>query len=126
MVRFVSAIRAYLKGPRHYVLLSVFSTALFLLVLFSFPALLLWGLGYPVDYLGVIGLMVATTFVMYFSPTPGAAGVAEGIFALFLSDLVSTGDLVLVVIAWRALTVYLGMLIGVPVTAHLLATRARK
>lgn len=120
MLRFGYALAAYLKGPRRDVLLAGLFTMLFLVSLFSFPAVLLWVLGYQLDYPMVIGLMVVTTFVMYFAPTPGAAGVAEGVFAMFFADLVRADDLLLMVIAWRALTIYLGMLIGVPVTLHAL------
>lgn len=90
----------------------------FLMSLFTFPALLLWGLGYDVPYLTVVGLLVATTFIMYFAPTPGASGVAEGVFGMVFAGIVTGGHLVLVTVAWRFLTVYLGMLIGVGVTFH--------
>jgi hypothetical protein len=121
MVRFGCALLAYLQGPRRDVLLSLLFTMLFLLSLFSFPALLFWLLEHPIDYFTVIGLMVVTTFTMYFAPTPGAAGVAEGMFALLFTGIVPAGDVLLVMITWRALTIYLGMLIGVPVTLHVLA-----
>jgi uncharacterized protein (TIRG00374 family) len=124
MVRFSHAIRAYLRGPRRDILLSVFFTVLFLLALFSFPALLLWGLGYRIDYLTVISLLVITTFIMYFAPTPGAAGIAEGVFSLLFARFVEGGDLLLIVVAWRFLTIHLGMLIGIPVTLHAVAQRA--
>ncbi len=91
-------------------------TAVFLLSLFSFPALLIHGLGYEVDYLTTLGLLVVTTFIMYFSPpTPpgGASGISEGVFGSFFRDILSGGNhLVLVTIAWRFLTIYLGMIIG--------------
>lgn len=116
MIRFRGAIRAFFRGRRDQILLALACTALFLLALFSFPALLLWGLDYSIDYLTSLGLLVVTTFVMYFSPTPGAAGVAEGVFGLFFSALVQSGDLLLIIVLWRFLTVHLGMLIGVPLT----------
>jgi uncharacterized membrane protein YbhN (UPF0104 family) len=71
-----------------------------------------------VDYGLTLGLLVVTTFIMYFAPTPGASGVAEGVFGLFFSALVQSGDLVLTILVWRFLTIHLGMLIGVPVTLH--------
>ncbi len=66
----------------------------------------------------MIGLLVVTTFVMYFSPTPGASGVAEGAFGFLFAGLVSDDHLVQVTLAWRFLTIYLGMAIGVFVTQH--------
>lgn len=121
LIRFSSALSAYLKGPKPYVFASLLFTFLFLMTLFSFPAVLLWSLDYQIGYLTIIGLLIVTTFVMYFAPTPGAAGIAEGTFGLLFAPLVAIGDLVLIIVIWRFLTIHLGMLIGLPVTLHLLA-----
>jgi uncharacterized protein (TIRG00374 family) len=126
LLRFAAALGASFEGPRRDLALSLLFTLLFLLSLFSFPALLFWLLGYSVDYLSVVGLMVVTTFAMYFAPTPGAAGMAEGVFALLFAGVAPAADLLLVLIAWRVLTIYLGMLIGVPVTLRLLLKRGQK
>jgi uncharacterized protein (TIRG00374 family) len=112
MLRFSESFTDYLKGERKHVLLSVLFTATFLLSLFSFPALLIHGLGYDVDYLLTIGLLVVTTFIMYFSPTPGASGISEGVFGVFFRDILTGNHLVLVTVAWRFITIYLGMIIG--------------
>ncbi|WP_342665420.1 lysylphosphatidylglycerol synthase transmembrane domain-containing protein [Marinobacterium litorale] len=118
LLRFRYACRAFFQGQCGYALLAILFTAGFLLALFSFPAVVLWGLDYDVDYGLTLGLLVVTTFIMYFAPTPGASGVAEGVFGLFFSALVQSGDLVLTILVWRFLTIHLGMLIGVPVTLH--------
>ncbi|UZJ45859.1 flippase-like domain-containing protein [Marinimicrobium sp. C6131] len=112
MLRFARAFREYGSGNRWAVVGSIVFTAGFLLSLFSFPALLLWGLGYSVNYLNVLGLLVVTTFIMYFSPTPGASGISEGVFGHFFRALVGGPHLLLVTVAWRTLTIYLGMVIG--------------
>lgn len=116
LLRFSHSFGRYLRGPRRYVALSIATTALFLLSLFSFPALLLWGLGYQFDYLQVLGLLGLITFAMYFAPTPGASGIAEGLFARLFAGLVSAPHLVLVTLAWRFLTIHLGMIIGLVIT----------
>ncbi|HDZ57744.1 MAG TPA: flippase-like domain-containing protein [Pseudomonas xinjiangensis] len=116
MVRFARSFSLYAHGPRGDVLLSVFFTAVFLLSLFSFPALLIHSLGYDTDYLISLGLLVVTTFVMYFAPTPGASGISEGVFGSFFSGILSPAHLVVVTIVWRVLTIYLGMLVGLVVT----------
>jgi uncharacterized protein (TIRG00374 family) len=116
LLRFARSFGRYLRGPRLDVVLSVVFTLVFLLSLFTFPAILLWGLGYEIPYVTVIGLLVLTTFVMYFSPTPGASGVAEGAFGFLFADLISRDHLVQVTLAWRFLTIYLGMAIGIFVT----------
>ncbi len=49
--------------------------------------------------------------------------LAEGVFGLFFASLVHASELVGIILVWRFLTIYLGMLIGVPVTLHELARR---
>ncbi len=125
MVRFARSFAIYIRGPRRDVLLSVVFTLVFLISLFSFPALLMTALGYDVDYLTVIGLLFVTTFIMYFAPTPGASGISEGVFGSFFSTLVSANHLVLVTVAWRFLTIYLGMIIGLVLMQRELASSLR-
>lgn len=112
LLRFSYSFSVYLQGPKLWVALSVFFTALFLLALFSFPALLMYSLDYEVPYLTSLGLLVVTTFIMYFSPTPGASGISEGVFGNFFSDILSSSHLMLVTVTWRLVTIYLGMVIG--------------
>lgn len=114
--RFSQGFSQYFAGRWLDILASWLFTALFLLSLFSFPALLCWALGYDLEYWLVIGRMVITTFVMYFSPTPGASGIAEGVFGHLFSDVLTASHLVLVTVGWRVLTIYLGLLIGIFVT----------
>lgn len=112
LLRFTHSFRDVWRGDRRYALAALGFTFLFLLSLFSFPALLIWGLGYSVDYLLSLALMLVTTFIMYFSPTPGASGISEGVFGRFFSEILSEQHLLLVTFSWRLLTVYLGMLLG--------------
>lgn len=126
MMRFARSFGYYLRGDRRWVLLSVLFTALFLVSLFSFPWLLITGLGYDVAWLTSLGLLVVTTFIMYFSPTPGASGISEGVFGSFFRDILGGSHLVLVTVAWRAVTIYLGMLIGLVLIQRDLARRRRR
>lgn len=112
MLRFARGFNEYLTGRPLDIALSILFTALFLLCLFSFPALLIHALDYQVSYTVTLGLMVVTTFIMYFAPTPGASGISEGVFGTFFSTIISGPHLLLVVLSWRFLTIYLGMLIG--------------
>lgn len=115
MLRFSHSFGVYLNGSKPFVALSVFFTFVFLLSLFSFPALLISALDYEVDYLVSSGLLVVTTFVMYFSPTPGASGISEGVFGSFFQDILTANHLLLVTISWRFITIYVGMLAGLVV-----------
>ncbi|WP_211209284.1 lysylphosphatidylglycerol synthase transmembrane domain-containing protein [Hydrogenovibrio halophilus] len=120
MRRFSRGFRQYFAGGWFWVTSSVVSTAVFLLALFSFPALIFHALGYDLSYWLALAKMVVTTFIMYFSPTPGGSGIAEGVFGRFFSADLLTTHLVLAVVVWRGLTIYLGMLIGLMVTLRLL------
>lgn len=123
LVRFGRSVRAYGSGSRTDVALSVFWTAVFLISLFSFPAVLLAGLGYGIPYPTVVGLTLLTTFVLYFSPTPGASGIAEGTFGYLFRDLVAAEHLVLLTVSWRVLSIYVGMGLGLIVLQRALVRR---
>ncbi len=126
MLRFSRSFAEYCRGSKSAIALSVFFTAVFLISLFSFPALLMWGLGYDINYLVSLGLLVVTTFIMYFAPTPGASGISEGVFGSFFNEILANNHLLLVTFSWRFLTIYLGMLIGLIVLQRYLVKSAHK
>lgn len=125
LLRFSRSFGVYLRGDRRWIALSIGFTAVFLISLFSFPALLIDALGYQVNYLTTCGLLVVTTFIMYFSPTPGASGISESVFGSFFRDILGGEHLLLVIVAWRFLTIYLGMIIGWVLFQRVLILRSR-
>lgn len=122
-VRFSICLKILAQGNRRDVFLSVFFTFIFLLSLFSFPSVLFWGAGYHTNYFMTTGLLAVSTCIMYFAPSPGGAGFAEGVFGLFFASQLKASELVGIILLWRFLTIYLGMLVGVPATLHELACR---
>lgn len=122
-VRFSHCLKIFARGGRMDVFLSVFFTFIFLISLFSFPSVLFWGAGYQTNYFTITGLLAVSTCIMYFAPSPGGAGFAEGVFGLLFASLVNSSELVGIIVLWRFLTIYLGMLIGVPVTLHEMSRR---
>ncbi len=126
LLRFSQSFRDYLRGDWRHVSLSLLWTVVFLLCLFSIPALLISALGYELPYLSSAGRALLTTFIMYFAPTPGAAGISEGMFAGLFQSLLSSQHLILVVVAWRFLSIYLGMLIGLVLLQLELGRRSRR
>jgi len=109
---FSDGFRRYFRGRPCWAALSVVFTAVFLFLLFSFSVILIRALGYRVSALTVLAFQVVVTFFMYFAPTPGAAGVAEGGYGLLFSQLVQKQDITVLTLSWRFLTIYVGMLIG--------------
>ncbi|MFW6270757.1 MAG: lysylphosphatidylglycerol synthase transmembrane domain-containing protein [Bacillota bacterium] len=103
----------FVRGNLLQIFLSIFFTLLFLLAEFTFSILILKGMGYQVDYLTVIFMQVIIIFLMYFAPTPGASGVAEGGYSLLFSRLVSQNEIFPLIFAWRFFTKYIGIGIGI-------------
>ncbi len=109
---FSGGFKRYFKRGLGWAMLSVLFTALFLLLLFSFSVVLVRALGYHAPVLTVLAFQVVVTFFMYFAPTPGAAGVAEGGYGLLFAQLVQRQSITLLTLSWRFLTIYIGMMIG--------------
>ncbi len=103
----------FLKGKTRYVVLSFLFTALFLLSEFTFAILLLEGMGYQFNYVTIILMQMVVIFFMYFAPTPGATGVAEGGFSLLFTRIVEKGDILPLIFSWRLFTKYIGIAIGI-------------
>jgi uncharacterized protein (TIRG00374 family) len=95
-------------------------TLLFLLFLFSFSVVLIQALGYEIPFLSILAVQVVVTFFMYFAPTPGATGIAEGGYGLLFSQLVDHQDILALTLAWRFLTIYSGMFLGILIFAFIL------
>lgn len=93
-------------------LLVVFLTALYLVSLIGTLPALAWALGMHVSIEKTILVQGLFLFVLYFVPTPGASGIAEGggvavykvLFPLNMTGVLSIG--------WRFLVHYLPTLIG--------------
>ena len=107
-----SNIKNYLKGEKRYVILSLFFTVLFLISLFYFSVILIKDLNGDVSTVKILLSQLIVTFMMYFAPTPGATGVAEGGFTLMFSRYVSSKSIVSLIFAWRLFSIYVAMVIG--------------
>ncbi|MFW6280838.1 MAG: lysylphosphatidylglycerol synthase transmembrane domain-containing protein [Halanaerobium sp.] len=103
----------FIQGNKLYVFSSFLFTFIFLLAEFSFSYILLKGMGYDILLSRIISLQVIVTFVMYFAPTPGASGVAEGGFSILFANLVAKKDLFPLLFYWRFFTKYVGIFIGI-------------
>jgi uncharacterized protein (TIRG00374 family) len=112
---FSDGFKRYFRGDPGWAALSVVFTVLFLLLLFSFSVVLVRTLGYKVPVVTVLAVQVVVTFFMYFAPTPGASGVAEGGYGLLFAHLVQRQDVTLLTLSWRFLTIYIGVVIGIVV-----------
>lgn len=109
---FAESLASFFSGDLRYILSSIVFTLLFLFSEFSFSVFLIRGLGYDVPIILIIYMQIVVVFFMYFAPTPGATGVAEGSYSLIFSKFVENGHIVPIIFAWRFFTKYIGIFIG--------------
>jgi uncharacterized protein (TIRG00374 family) len=109
---FGSSLIYFFTGDKKFIISSIISSVLFLVAELSFSVLLLTGLGYNLSILRIILMQVIVIFFMYFAPTPGATGIAEGGYSLVFSQFVQESDMFPLIFAWRLLTKYIGIVIG--------------
>lgn len=123
---FSEGFKTFFQGRPGWASLSVATTVLFLLLLFSFPLVIMRAMGYQASPWTILAFQVVVTFFMYFAPTPGASGVAEGGFGLLFAQLVHTQDIAPLVLSWRFLTIYIGVVIGMLITFGAFFKRGRR
>ena len=107
-----SAIRLLARSPR--AMLFVFmESGLSLICIYAIVPCLLLGLGvYDADWYAVMGRMIFLNMLLYFMPTPGGSGVAEGGFVLLFAETVPAGTVGIVAVCWRLIAEYIPFLIG--------------
>ena len=107
-----SAISLLLDAP-HQMLVVFAESGLNLLCIYAVVPCLLLGLGVTnADWYTVMGRMIFLNMLLYFSPTPGGSGIAEGGFVLLFSSVVPAGTVGIVAVCWRLIAEYLPFLIG--------------
>lgn len=89
-----------------------FESGLSLLAIYAVVPCLLLGLGVDADWYTVMGRMIFLNMLLYFMPTPGGSGIAEGGFVLLFSNTVPAGTVGIVAVCWRLIAEYLPFLIG--------------
>lgn len=89
-----------------------FETILSLLALYAMVPALFMGLGITVDWPVVMGRMIFLNALLYFAPTPGGSGIAEGGFVILFNDMLPPGTVGILAVAWRIFAEYLPFSIG--------------
>ena len=102
-----------LKNKTEFII-TIFYNFAALLLFYAIPIVILYGLG---DYksMNIIESIIASAHVMLigsFIPIPGASGGLEYAFQKFYGVFVIGANLTLLMLMWRTLTYYLGVIIG--------------
>ncbi len=108
-----SFVTIFKKGNGLYMLLAIAFTVVFLLAQFSVAPLMLIGAGVKANVPELILLQVPLTVLLYFIPTPGSSGVAEGGFYAIFALYAPSSLIGILTLMWRFFTFYLGMIMGV-------------
>lgn len=87
-------------------------SGLSLLALYAVVPVLFIGMGASVDWVHVMGRMIFLNILLYFAPTPGGSGIAEGIFVVLFSDFLPSGTVGITAVVWRFIAEYLPFMIG--------------
>jgi uncharacterized protein (TIRG00374 family) len=98
-------------------------SAISLLALYSVVPILFMGMGITVNIPQIMGRMVLLNILLYFAPTPGGSGIAEGGFILLFSSFLPSGTVGIVAVAWRIIVEYLPFVIGLYFTIRVFGHR---
>lgn len=105
------SIRLLLSSPCGMVRVCI-DTGLSLLSLYAIVPALFLGLGISVDWPIIIGRMIILNLLLYFAPTPGGTGIAEGGFIYLFGSFVPIGTVGLLAVVWRIIAEYLPFIVG--------------
>ena len=98
------------------VLRAFVESGLSLLFIYATVPAYFTGLNIKFDLVQVMGRMVLLNLVLYFTPTPGGSGVAEGGFLVLFSNILPNGVEGIMAVLWRFTAEYLPFLLGAVVT----------
>ena len=110
---------AFHSGKMWLLIGSVLSV-LHLLALFTVLPVLMSAVGLPFRYFQTIAVQAVFMFILYFVPTPGASGVAEGGGALLYSVLMPENMAGVMSLICRFFTDYISIFMGVVVVIRML------
>lgn len=92
---------------------KVFVTSgLSLLFIYGIVPILMTSLTSDFNWILVMGRMIILNILLYFSPTPGGSGIAEGGFILLFSSMLPEGTVGIVAVTWRFFAEYIPFIIG--------------
>lgn len=113
LLEFRDTIKFYLKNGKLSLLGGFICTALIYLNKFTIAYIVVRGMGIKAFFSEVLYIQMLLIVIFYFSPTPGASGVAEPSAALLMSTIIEQrGARATFVILWRTFTLYVSVAVG--------------
>jgi hypothetical protein len=109
---FGSSIKHFFKYQKKVILAVVVLTLLSIGANYLIAYAILAGLGFYISPLDVVMIQFVLYFFLYFTPTPGGSGVAEGGAYIMFAAYVPNHLLGIFIVLWRFFTTYLWMIMG--------------
>ena len=69
-------------------------------------------MGLDVPFIQTIFIQITLFLIFYFSPTPGASGVAELASAQLMGTIIPKSSQAVFTVLWRTFTLYIGVTVG--------------
>jgi uncharacterized protein (TIRG00374 family) len=105
-------LRAFLTTGRRYFLLGAAASLMQTIVYLSIMPCMIWSMGLQVEFFHCVIIQALFLFMLYFVPTPGGSGAAEGGAALVFGVFAPRSVAGVLGIGWRFLTEYTGIILG--------------
>jgi hypothetical protein len=110
---FSESIRLYATTHARLTLLALLFGYISLGIYCLMASVILSGLGLSHSVLNVVLIQILLSFIAYFSPSPGASGIAEGGSYLLMSGIVTNSAMRgAYTLLWRFFTNYIGVTVG--------------
>jgi len=87
-------------------------SGLSLLCLYCIAPALMFAFTNDVPIITILDRMILLNLILYFAPTPGGTGIAEGLFILLFAPFVPSGTVGIIAVAWRVMAEYVPFFIG--------------
>jgi hypothetical protein len=87
-------------------------SGLSLIFLYCIAPALMFAFTTNVPIITILDRMILLNLILYFAPTPGGTGIAEGLFILLFAPYVPSGTVGIIAVAWRVMAEYIPFFIG--------------
>jgi uncharacterized protein (TIRG00374 family) len=108
-------IRDFIRSGRNHLLIGMLFAVLQMWVYLSIMPCIIWAMGLEVMYVECVLIQALFLFLLYFIPTPGGSGAAEGGAAMIFSIFVPWSVAGVLGLGWRFLTEYTGIILGLAI-----------
>lgn len=110
--KYQGIMRIYVLKGKLVLLAAFLLSSMVYLNKFFIAYIVLKGMGLDVPFIQTIFIQMILFLIFYFSPTPGASGVAELTSARLMGKLIPESSLPVFAMLWRTFTLYIGVAVG--------------